>query len=241
MNTTVDPERAPPDGGARRRAPARAALTASERSPDPTVMLGRVLLALWLIAAGCVDAGDDGLADDQGDGDADDGDEGDADDGDDDGDDGDGGADEPEGLDGTTAAHNQVRAAHGVDPLSWDPELAAIAQGWAEQCVDFMDPIGLIDHNPGRSDTYPDYVGENVFGSSGPTSGLDAVALWVAEEANYDYETNQCSGVCGHYTQVVWAATTMVGCGIHTCPGLTYGHSIVCNYAPAGNDGGWPY
>jgi uncharacterized protein YkwD len=202
-------------------------------------VLGRVLLALWLIAAGCV-AADDGTADggDQDGGDSDDGDEGDADDGDGD----DGGADEPDGLDGTTAAHNQVRAAHGVARLSWDPELAAIAQSWAEQCVDDMAPIGLIDHNPGRSDTYPDYVGENVFGSSGPTTGVEAVTLWVAEEANYDYETNFCIvEPCGHYTQVVWEATTMVGCGIHTCPGLPYGHSIVCNYAPGGNDGGRPY
>lgn len=150
-------------------------------------------------------------------------------------------ADEPPGLVGTTAAHNQVRAAHGVAPLVWDPALAAIAQGWAEQCVDTQAPIGLIDHNPNRSDGYGEYVGENIYGSGGAASGTDAVALWVAEEANYDYDTNTCNGVCGHYTQVVWATTTKLGCGIHTCPGLTYGNSVVCNYAPGGNDGGRPY
>lgn len=149
--------------------------------------------------------------------------------------------DEPAGLVGTTDAHNQVRAAHGVAPLVWDPALAVIAQGWAEQCVDTMDPIGLIDHNPNRSDTYPEYVGENIYGSGGPASGTAAVALWASEEADYDYETNMCSGVCGHYTQIVWAATTKLGCGIHSCPGLTYGNSVVCNYAPGGNSGGRPY
>jgi hypothetical protein len=150
-------------------------------------------------------------------------------------------ADEPAGLEGTTAAHNAVRAAHGVGPLTWDPALAAIAQGWAEQCVDNEAPIGLIDHNPDRSATYPEYVGENVYGSGGAPSGTDAVALWVSEEADYDYPSNTCSDICGHYTQVVWAATTKVGCGIHTCPGLAYGGTVVCNYAPGGNDGGRPY
>lgn len=149
--------------------------------------------------------------------------------------------DEPAGLVGTTDAHNQVRAAHGVAPLTWDPALAVIAQGWAEQCVDTEAPIGLIDHNPNRSDTYPEYVGENIYGSGGPASGTDAVTLWASEEADYDYASNTCSGICGHYTQIVWAATTKVGCGIHTCPGLTYGNSVICNYGPGGNSGGRPY
>ncbi len=148
---------------------------------------------------------------------------------------------EPPGLEGTTAAHNQVRAAHGVPPLVWDPSLAATAQAWAEQCIDNDAPIGLIDHNPNRSDGHPAYVGENVYGSSGGASGTDAVALWVSEEADYDYDTNSCSGVCGHYTQVVWATTTAVGCGIHDCPGLTYGSTVVCDYMPGGNTGGRPY
>jgi uncharacterized protein YkwD len=146
--------------------------------------------------------------------------------------------DEPAGLVGTTDAHNQVRAAHGVAPLVWDPALAAIAQAWAEQCVDVEAPIGLIDHNAGRSDGYPEYVGENIYGSGGPASGTDAVALWASEEADYDYASNTCSSVCGHYTQIVWADTTKVGCGIYSCPGLAYGNSVVCNYAPGGNIGG---
>lgn len=148
---------------------------------------------------------------------------------------------EPPGLEGTTAAHNQVRAEVGVEPLVWDPALAVIAQGWAEQCVDQQAPTGLIDHNPDRSDTYPEYVGENIYGSGGPATGVDAVALWAAEKADYDYDSNTCSGVCGHYTQIVWRATTKVGCGIHTCPGLQYGNTVVCNYAPGGNSGGRPY
>jgi hypothetical protein len=150
-------------------------------------------------------------------------------------------ADEPPGLEGTTAAHNQVRAAHGVPPLVWDPSLAATAQAWAEQCVDQTAPIGLVDHNPDRSDGHPQYVGENIYGSGGSATGTAAVALWVSEEADYDYDSNTCSDVCGHYTQVVWATTTAVGCGLHDCDGLSFGSTVVCNYMPGGNNGDRPY
>lgn len=148
---------------------------------------------------------------------------------------------EPPGLEGTTDAHNAIRAAKGIPPLSWDPALAEIARAWAVQCIDNTAPIGLIDHNPGRSDTYPEYVGENIYGSGGQASGTAAVQLWAQEEASYNYEANTCNGVCGHYTQIVWRTTTKVGCALHTCPGLQYGSSVVCNYAPGGNNGSRPY
>jgi len=151
-------------------------------------------------------------------------------------------ADEPAGLEGTTAAHNAVRATVGVAGLVWDPALAVIAQGWANQCVDQMAPTGLIDHNPGRSDTYPEYVGENIYASSGGATGTAAVSAWASEEADYDYASNTCNGVCGHYTQIVWRDTTKVGCALANCAGLSYPSSIVCNYAPGGNvNGQRPY
>lgn len=148
---------------------------------------------------------------------------------------------EPPGLEGTVAAHDDIRSALGIEALVWDAALAATAQGWADQCVDLAAPFGLIDHNADRSDGHPWYVGENVYGTGGSASGVDAVALWAAEVQNYDYDTNTCSGVCGHYTQIVWAATEFVGCGISSCPGLNFGNSVVCNYGPGGNTGGRPY
>ena len=148
---------------------------------------------------------------------------------------------EPDDLAGITAAHNQVRADHGVAPLAWDAQLAAIAAGWAQGCRDVDEPLGLIDHNPDRSDDFGSYVGENVFGSSAAVDGPAAVTTWAAEEASYEYDANTCDGICGHYTQVVWAATTAIGCAAHACPGLDFGYTIVCDYAPGGNDGGRPY
>jgi uncharacterized protein YkwD len=148
---------------------------------------------------------------------------------------------EPAGLTGITQMHNEVRAMVGVGPMTWDPALAAVAQSWAEQCVDNTSPVGLIDHNAGRSDNYPGYVGENIYGSSGQATPQGAVSSWASEASDYDYNSNSCSGVCGHYTQMVWADSVKLGCGLYNCPGLQYGSTIVCNYSPGGNTGGRPY
>lgn len=104
--------------------------------------------------------------------------------------------------------------------------------------------IGLIDHNVGRSSGYPEYVGENIYGTSGTATGPGAVASWMNEKPNYDYATNKCAAgkVCGHYTQVVWKNTTKLGCALSTCAGLKYKSSVVCDYAPGGNfNGEKPY
>jgi len=148
---------------------------------------------------------------------------------------------EAPGLEGTLAAHNDIRSALGIAPLSWDAALAATAQAWADQCVDLAAPFGFIDTNPDRSDGYPWYVGENEYASGGAATGVAAVAAWASEAQSYDYDTNSCTLICSHYTQIVWAATEFVGCGIASCPGLSFGNTVVCNYGPGGNTGGRPY
>ncbi len=158
-----------------------------------------------------------------------------------------GGADlaagEPPELAGITAAHNAVRAWVGVAPLAWDGALAATAAAWAARCVDVAAPTGLIDHNPDRSSGHPFYVGENIYASTGIATASDAVSAWAGEVADYTYATNTCAAgkVCGHYTQVVWAATRAVGCALRDCPALTYRSTVVCDYGPGGNSGGRPY
>ena len=154
------------------------------------------------------------------------------------------GVGEPPELAGMTLYHNQARLAENASPplpqLTWDPALAVIAANWAAMCRDVDAPIGLIDHNPGRSATYPTYVGENIYG--GASSAKAAVDLWMTERPNYNVEANSCNGVCGHYTQIVWRKTLKVGCAISNCPALRYSDSIICNYGPGGNfNGERPY
>jgi uncharacterized protein YkwD len=139
--------------------------------------------------------------------------------------------------------HNEART-EAVNPtpnpmlpaMTWNDDLANIAQGYAEQCK--------WEHNPDRSDTFNTYVGENLFAQYGSVpSSLDVVQNWMDEQQFYDYDTNGCSGVCGHYTQVVWRESTELGCAIHLCDeveGLSWSdvYLVVCNYAPGGNYNG---
>merc|ERR1719186_420488 len=44
------------------------------------------------------------------------------------------------------------------------------------------------------------------------------------------------TGVVGHYTQVIWAKVTKIGCGyIERLEGKWYKRTVICNYSPAGN------
>jgi len=145
--------------------------------------------------------------------------------------------------------HNTARA--NVNPpatdmltIVWDTQLQNISQNWADTCTD-TDGDGLLDHNPNRGVGYPNSVGENIFATTAAAVGSDAVNAWDGESSLYDYTTNYCDGEpdnindlwyeCGHYTQLVNAATTNLGCGRSNCPSLTYPNSIVCDYSVAGN------
>jgi pathogenesis-related protein 1 len=133
-------------------------------------------------------------------------------------------------------------AAGALPALAWDDSLAATAAAWAATCTD-ADRDGLLDHNPDRSAGHPEYVGENIFASSGTATAHDAVLLakygWASEAASFHDATNTCDAgaTCGHYTQVVWRATQRVGCALHRCAGLQFSSTIVCDYGPGGNIG----
>ncbi len=140
---------------------------------------------------------------------------------------------EPAELNGITAAHNEARAsvvpaaATPLTPLTWDAGIAATAQAYAENCV--------FEHSGGQ-------YGENLYANTGTTTPQEVVAGWVSEVADYDYASNSCSGVCGHYTQVVWADSLRLGCGVAICDASSspFGsgqswQNWVCNYDPPGN------
>ena len=66
-----------------------------------------------------------------------------------------------------------------------------------------------------------------------------AVTDWYDEVAlfrNKDVQPFAFSTATGHYTQVVWADTEELGCGMVYYKGATYYETlIVCNYAKGGN------
>ncbi|KAM4712376.1 GLIPR1-like protein 1 [Anableps anableps] len=141
--------------------------------------------------------------------------------------------------------HNKARSA--VSPpasdmlfMSWDEALAVTARAWARNCV-FQHNIHLKE--VGRMHPTFTSVGENIWTGFPPSSFSikRAIQRWVNETRYYNYQENSCSGVCGHYTQVVWAESYKVGCAVELCPNgvkkstSREGAIFVCNYAPGGN------
>ena len=71
--------------------------------------------------------------------------------------------------------------------------------------VDFSFKHAVMNDCSGRR------MGQNLAYTAGSPKNLNRmVGMWVDEKADYNYASNSCSNVCGHYTQVVWAETTKV-------------------------------
>lgn len=122
--------------------------------------------------------------------------------------------------------------------MYWDDALENLAQEYSKNC-DF-------NHSPKsyRSGVSSfNYVGENLYAGTGEFDPVTPIQLFWEEYKDYNFNTGQCSGVCGHYTQVVWASSYALGCGFHYCTRLTgatfsQGYNVVCHYGPGGNIGG---
>jgi len=120
-------------------------------------------------------------------------------------------------------AHNAVRARVNVPPLAWSDRLAVVAQQWASRLLRERQ----FYHRPHSQ------FGENLFEISGARSTpAGVVAGWASEARDFNYRANTCRGACGHYTQLVWASTREVGCGVAR---LKDREVWVCNYDPPGN------
>lgn len=126
------------------------------------------------------------------------------------------------------ASHNRVRAAVGVPPLEWSPQLAAVAQRWADDLA----ASKRFAHRPKSQ------YGENLFELIGTAATpADVVNAWASERNAYDPRRQSCrtGAVCGHYTQIVWRKTRKVGCGMAQSGTRQV---WVCNYDPPGNYAG---
>ncbi|NUP26618.1 MAG: hypothetical protein HOQ36_00630 [Nocardia sp.] len=133
-------------------------------------------------------------------------------------------------ADRALSLHNQHRADYGAAALQWDTALAADAQKWAERC-EFV-------HSPADGK-----YGENLYAGGGADVTVDqAIQVWMDEAQQYDYADPVFSTATGHFTQVVWKATTKVGVAIADCPaGAIFdmpSKYVVARYAPPGNMAG---
>jgi len=118
--------------------------------------------------------------------------------------------------------------------MTWDDELAVVAQRWADQCQFGHDSI----RNVGRFK-----VGQNVYihahSNAGPVPWRQGIMSFYDEVKLHNSRDTQSYSFLpstGHYTQMVWAQTGKIGCGsISWREGRFIKQFLVCNYGPSGN------
>ena len=145
------------------------------------------------------------------------------------------------------AAGKETRTLGGPMPqaanmglLTWDEEIARIAQRWALQCHFGHDQCRVL---PSMK------VGQNVASAGstarGPPNMTRLAVMWYEKEVGMysaggvgDFRFSMSTG---HFTQWIWASSYKLGCGyIGFQSGLMNNNFLVCNYGPAGNVVGWP-
>jgi hypothetical protein len=138
------------------------------------------------------------------------------------------------------AAHNAERAARGVPPLAWSEELAAEATLSAIQLAAEADPVAAHGKQPGAMGVKP--RGENLWtGSRGAYSYAAMARAWLDERVYYvdgvmpDISSSGNWLDVGHYSQMIWKTTTMVGCAVVSDARRDL---LVCRYDPPGNIAG---
>ncbi|CAD6189690.1 unnamed protein product [Caenorhabditis auriculariae] len=120
--------------------------------------------------------------------------------------------------------------------LNWNETLAQSAQNYAGTCIQAHSHLRGVGENL--------YFGMDYISSSRSAEfhGLRAAELWISEFQDLGWPSNILtselfnSGI-GHATQMAWASTSSIGCGINSCR-INQNWSIihvVCHYSPPGN------
>ena len=142
-------------------------------------------------------------------------------------------------------AHNERRAKHCAPKLTVSLELERAAKAWADACS--------YKHD----ESIRGSIGENIAWRRPTLTSTGAVKDWYDEISRYDFDhpiNSYNAAVAGeadhpntkeirHFTQVVWKATTQLGCAMASCeaPAPDGADSVwqffVCRYSPPGNIG----
>lgn len=130
--------------------------------------------------------------------------------------------------------HNSVRAEYGAGPLVWDSGLVQSASRYAGQ----LGQTGTLVHasREGRG-----IERENLSQGLPGWSTQQLMGSWLKEKQNFVpgvFPNVSRTGdwyQVGHWTQMIWAATTLIGCAKASGIGSSW---LVCRYSPGGNKDG---
>jgi len=153
-----------------------------------------------------------------------------------------------------------------IPPVKWDDGLAAAAQRWADQCPDGAHPHSKNN----AIKQFPTGAGQNFASSSTSAKDVPKsiskkqidsyINGWYGEVKNFvhyhcsvDHFSSNCvygkpslqkkypgGAEIGHFTALIWAKTTKVGCGYIKSKTVSGGHHwyttvFICDFGPEGN------
>ncbi|KAL5107886.1 Peptidase inhibitor 15 [Taenia crassiceps] len=118
--------------------------------------------------------------------------------------------------------------------MTYSQKLENLAERWVARCE--------FEHPDTRIWTEYANTGQNLAITGGRPAKLKGMMkMWRDEAKDYSYDGDCMYGkVCGHYTQMVWANTSEVGCAIRQCDAYFPGwpspvYLMACQYSPPGN------
>ncbi|XP_018428067.1 PREDICTED: cysteine-rich venom protein-like, partial [Nanorana parkeri] len=131
-------------------------------------------------------------------------------------------------------SHNKYRStanptASNMLELKWSDIVMKKADVWATNCTQ--------GHSNPAQRTIPDFkCGENVFLAPYKVPWDVVIGSWFGEIVDFKYETGSVNGAeVGHYTQLMWGTSSLMGCSVAECPNLVNRYNFVCHYCPLGN------
>ncbi|KRZ25812.1 Golgi-associated plant pathogenesis-related protein 1 [Trichinella pseudospiralis] len=125
--------------------------------------------------------------------------------------------------------HNKVRARHGCPPLSWSQRLADEATAWADKLL----AKGRILYRDEQD------IGENIVlmtikRSTRLPTGTEVTEKWASQVEKYDFKNPGWSEGSHNFTQMIWKASTEVGCA-RRWSASNQQAAVVAFYYPVGN------
>ncbi|XP_076045444.1 venom allergen 5.01-like [Oratosquilla oratoria] len=131
-------------------------------------------------------------------------------------------------------------AAINMQTMVWDDELANVAQRWADQCMPGHDASRNVARFTVGQNVAATWTFERDIGDT--PDFATQIEAWFNEVNQHGFpksslEPFRFSKATGHYTQMAWAETYLVGCGYayYEDPSRGFTKIYVCNYGPGGN------
>jgi hypothetical protein len=130
---------------------------------------------------------------------------------------------------GATEYVNRLRVKHVAPPLMYNSALSVGCAQWASHLLQ----VGMLEHSDSAGRVYGESVALIMNAPDDDSAMARAVDRFYSEMDVYDPSKPEADiADTGHYTQLVWASSKLVGFGMATAWGKTF---IVLRFDPPGN------